>query len=93
MNGLKLSPQLIQELHSALVAKDQQAQNLDVTCQYFAAIIGYLVGKQGVPETDKQEFLQELFAFAEQVMRDSATPPAPRYQPQDAWGVWKPGDP
>lgn len=56
-----------------------------------AAVIGFLLGEQDdMPEPDKEETLEQLFAFAQHVTHDvqqqkKATPPK-----QNPFGVWKP---
>ncbi len=91
MSQLQLSPQLVRQMHQHLADHDENADDPGVAAQYMAAIIGFLLGEQDMPEADKQDTLEQLFAFAQHVATDvsqqqTATPPK-----QQAFGVWKPG--
>jgi hypothetical protein len=90
MSQLKLSTQLVSEMHQFLIQHDENAQDPGVASQYMCAVVGCLLGEQDMPESQKEEMLEQLFAFTRHVTQDIAqkmhTPP-----PQAAVGIWKPG--
>ena len=90
MSQLKLSTQLVSQVHQFLVQHDEDAQDPGVASQYLCAVIGFLLGEQDMPETQKEEILEQLFAFTRHVSQDIArqmqAPP-----PQAEVGIWKPG--
>ena len=95
MDQIKLSDRLIDDLQAMLIAEDEHAKDAYVTMQYLAAIMGYLVGKQGIATQQKQEVLMELSAFAKHVMDDIDQTIQRRKQPtgtSEAFGIWRPGD-
>ncbi len=98
MNELQLSEQLIKSVQATLLKHDQHAEDDAVSVQYLAAIIGFVVGKQSLSTQEKKEFLEHLYAFSNQVLDDMTQntsqdkpQPAPP-PPQEAFGIWKPGD-
>ena len=90
MSQLKLSTQLVSQMHQFLIQHDENAQDPGVAAHYMCAIAGCLPGEQDMPESQKEEMLEQLFAFTRHVTQDIAqqvrTPP-----PKDALGIWKPG--
>lgn len=91
---LRFSGQLISELLDALIRHDKRAEEDAVSAQYFAGMIGFLLGRvDGLSSAQKNEVLDEMRAFAGHVMHDveqhrsKQSPPA-----EPALGVWKPGD-
>ena len=90
MSQLKLSTQLVDQMHQFLIQHDENAQDPGVATQYMCAVVGCLLGEQDMPESQNEEMLEQLFAFTRHVTQDIAqqvrTPP-----PKDALGVWKPG--
>jgi hypothetical protein len=89
---LQLSRQMIESLLATLKSADAHAEDNLVAAQYLAATVGYLVGVQEIPSSHKQDLLEQLGAFSGQVMRDvmSQMPAAP--PPQEAFGLWRPGE-
>ncbi|MFP4244166.1 MAG: hypothetical protein ACLFRJ_03685 [Ectothiorhodospira sp.] len=94
MSGtLQLTGELVQKLQEVLVAHDERCHDPLVAVQYTAAVTGYLLAAQPVPEEKRPEFLDHLDAFMRQVHADlraqqaSASP-----GPDDAGKVWRPGD-
>ena len=90
MSQLKLSMQLVSQMHEFLIQHDENAQDPGVATQYMCAVVGCLLGKQEMPESQKEETLEQLFAFTRHVTKDivqqmQAQPPQP------AVGIWKPG--
>jgi uncharacterized tellurite resistance protein B-like protein len=90
MSQLKLSPQLVEQMHQFLIQHDDNAQDPGVASQYLCAVVGCLLGQQNMPEAQKEEILEQLFAFTRHVTQDIArqvqAPP-----PQAEVGIWKPG--
>ena len=90
MSQLKLSTQLVSEMHQFLIQHDESARDPGVASQYMCAVVGCLLGEQDMPEAQKEEILGQLFAFTRHVTEDIArqmrTPP-----PQAEVGIWKPG--
>ncbi|MBX2839731.1 MAG: hypothetical protein KTR35_22935 [Gammaproteobacteria bacterium] len=94
MSELQLSAQLVQQIQDVITKHDESASDPGVTSQYLAAIIGFLLGQQAIPEQQKTEIIENLGAFMKHVADDvakqsqqKAPPPPP---PQDAFGIWKP---
>ena len=90
MSQLKLSTQLVRQMHQFLIQHDDNAQDPGVASQYMCAVVGCLLGEQDMPESQKEEILEQLFAFTRHVAQDIAqqmqAPP-----PEAAVGIWKPG--
>ena len=91
MSQLQLSAQLVRQMHLHLSNHDEAAEDPGVAAQYMAAIIGFLLGEQDMQDDQKDEVLEQLFAFAKHVADDvtqqkKMTPPK-----QNPFGVWKPG--
>ena len=90
MSQLKLSTQLVTQMHEFLIQHDENAQDPGVASQYMCAVVGCLLGKQEMPESQKEEILEQLFAFTRHVAEDIAqqvhAPPL-----QAEVGIWKPG--
>ena len=95
MDQIKLSDRLVNELKAVLIAEDERARDSYVTMQYLAAIMGYLLGKQGIAMEQKLEVYTELSAFAKHVMDDiDQTMQRSKQQAgsSEAFGIWRPGD-
>lgn len=94
---LQLSGDLVLELQELLAGHDERCHDPLVAVQYLAAITGYMLAGQPVPDAQRQVFLDELAAFMRQVHDDvsseSAWSPEPADSHQDAFGIWHPGDP
>ena len=90
MSQLKLSTQLISQMHEFLIQHDENARDPGVASQYMCAVAGCPLGEQDMPESKKEETLEQLLAFTRHVVKDVAqqmrTPP-----PEAAVGIWKPG--
>mgnify|MGYP001813258076 CR=1 FL=1 len=90
MSQLKLSTQLVSQVHQFLIQHDESAQDPGVASQYMCAVVGCLLGKQDMPESLKEEILEQLFAFTRHVADDIAQQMhAPQQQAEV--GIWKPG--
>jgi len=93
-DALQLSGELVQRLQDTLAANDPRCRDPLVAAQYMAAVLGYVVASQTMDEPQKRDYLDQLSGFIKHVFDDvvsqqqtAAAPP-----PQDATGVWKPGD-
>ena len=90
MSQLKLSMQLVSQIHQFLIQHDDNARDPGVASQYMCAVVGCLLGERNMPEAQKEEILEQLFAFTRHVARDieeqMRAPP-----PQAEVGIWKPG--
>ena len=90
MSQLNLSTELVGQIHQWLIQHDESARDPGVASQYLCAVVGCLLGGQQMPESQKDEFLEQLFAFTRHVTQDIAqqmqAPP-----PQAEVGIWKPG--
>jgi hypothetical protein len=93
MSEMQLSQEMIQAVQDIIIAQDPRARDPGITAQYLSAIIGVLLGSQQMPRADKQEVLEQLYAFAQHVLEDveRQQQPAPA-TPDAAFGVWRPGD-
>lgn len=89
---LQLSGDLIQKVQDLLIETDPKAQQPIVAVQYLSAITGFLVAQMPESVNERKEYLKQLSQFTESVFvdvesRKQAAPP-----PQEASGVWRPGD-
>jgi hypothetical protein len=95
MSGLQLSVDMVEDVIRAIMQHDPQAEDHGVAMQYLAAINGFLLGHQDFSEQQRTDFLNTLHQFSGKVCNDIASqrgqqPPSP--PPQEAFGVWKPGN-
>ncbi len=90
MSQLQLSGKFVADIRQVLSQHDPAAQDPGVASQYLSAIIGFLLGQEGMPEPQKREVLEELMAFAAQVSDDVSRQQSEQ-QMASASGVWKPG--
>ena len=92
---LRFSGQLVTQLLEHLKHHDQRASEDAVAAQYFAGLIGFLLGRaEGLNPAQKTAVLDQMRDFAEHVMQDverHRNPPPPQAEP--AVGRWKPGEP
>ena len=90
MSQLNLSTQLVSQVHQFLIQHDENAQDPGVASQYMCAVVGCLLGQQDMSESQKEEMLEQLFAFARHVTQD-ITQQMQMPPPQAEVGIWKPG--
>jgi uncharacterized tellurite resistance protein B-like protein len=90
MSQLNLSTQLVEQMHEFLIQHDENAQDPGVASQYMCAVVGCLLGKQEMPESEKDEVIEQLFAFTRHVAKDIAQQ-VNSPSPQAEVGIWKPG--
>ncbi len=88
MSQLNLSTQLVEQMHEFLIQHDENAQDPGVASQYMCAVVGCLLGKQTMPESEKEDVIEQLFEFTRHVAKDIAQQVNP---PQAEVGIWKPG--
>jgi len=67
MSELQLSATLVQQIQDVISEHDESATDPGVTSQYLAAIIGFLLGQQAIPEQQKTEIIDNLGAFIKHV--------------------------
>jgi hypothetical protein len=87
MSQLEISDELTQQLQAVVGKFDDRASDAGIAVQYYAAVIGYLLGQQDFPYEQKKEYLNQLFGFSLHVLEDVAKPKPPA---QEAFGIWKP---
>jgi hypothetical protein len=90
MSTIRLSEDLLREVQEVLQRHDDAAADSGIGVQYLAAVIGFLTSNFPVEPAQQQDFLRQLFDFAEQVRADHSGGAA--YDPANdpAFGVWKP---
>lgn len=88
-DGIQLSSELISDIKSALTKHDPAAENELYFMQYLSAVTGYVLAQQDQPGIDKQALLGDLTHFMGQVVEQVERDMRP---PEDAFGIWKPGD-
>lgn len=90
---LQLSGELIQKVQGVLAEADPRAQQPLVAVQYLSAITGFLLAQMPESVDERKDYLKQLAAFTESVFDDvegqKQQQPA---APQEASGVWRPGD-
>lgn len=93
MADIQLSSQLFEDIEAAVKRQSAEADP-GVTMQYLAAVIGFMLANQrGMPDADRQAYLDDLCGFAKHVYDDvqkqqqprAAAPPAGQ-----AFGIWEP---
>jgi hypothetical protein len=91
MADIQLSSQLFQDIEQAVRKQSPDADHA-VVMQYLAAVIGYMLGSQrGVAATEREAFLDELFAFARHVHDDLGQRETAAAAPAgQAFGYWDP---
>lgn len=95
-DSLQLSGDLIQRLQDLLTEADPRAGEPIVAVQYLAAVTGFLVAQMSEPVAQRKEYLEQLAQFTHSVFLDVESrkqAKRPSQAPQEASGVWKPGDP
>jgi hypothetical protein len=87
--GIQLSSELISDIKSAITKHDPAAENELYFMQYLSAVTGYILAHQDQPGIDKKSLLGDLTHFMGQVLDQVESDMKP---PEDAFGIWKPGD-
>ena len=90
MSGaIQLSSEMISDIKAVVMKNDPAADNDLYFMQYLSAITGYVLAQQDEPDLDKKSLLGDLSHFMGQVLDQVESDMKP---PEDAFGVWKPGD-
>ena len=87
--GIQLSSELISDIKNAITKHDPAAENELYFMQYLSAVTGYVLAHQDQPGIDKKSLLGDLTHFMGQVVDQVESDMRP---PEDAFGIWKPGD-
>ncbi len=87
--GIQLSSEMISDLKSTIMKHDPAAENDMYFMQYLTAVTGYVLAHQD-QGVDKKSLLGDLSHFMGQVLDQVESDMKP---PEDAFGVWKPGQP
>lgn len=89
---LQLSGELIQKVQDVLTEVDPKAEQPIVAVQYLSAITGFMVAQMPESVNERKEYLQQLSQFTESVFVDVESRKQSAPPPQEASGVWRPGD-
>jgi hypothetical protein len=87
--GIQLSNDMVNDLKAAITKYDPAAENDLYFMQYLTAVTGYVLAQQNQPGMDKKGLLGDLTHFMGQVVDQVEQDMRP---PEDAFGIWKPGD-
>jgi hypothetical protein len=87
--GIQLSSEMISDIKAVVVKNDPAAENDLYFMQYLSAITGYVLAQQDDSGLDKKGMLNDLGQFMGQVLDQVEQDMKP---PEDAFGVWKPGE-
>jgi hypothetical protein len=87
--GIQLSSEMISDIKAVVVKHDPAASNDLYFMQYLSAITGFVLAKQEDSDIDKKGLLNDLGHFMGQVLDQVEQDMKP---PEDAFGVWKPGE-
>jgi len=87
--GIQLSSDMISDIKASITKYDPAADNDLYFMQYLSAVTGYVLAQQDQPGMDKQGLLGDLSHFMGQVLEQVERDMQP---PEDAFGIWKPGD-
>lgn len=91
MSTIQLSAELLKEIQTVLQKHDEATSDPGIAIQYLSAVIGYQLASLPNDLAQKQEFLDQLFQFANHVMSEHSQPEEGQSQQQaEAYGVWKP---
>ena len=89
---LQLSGELIQKVQDLLTEVDPKAQQPIVAVQYLSAITGFMVAQMPESVNERKDYLKQLSQFTESVFVDVESRKQSAPPPQEASGVWRPGD-
>ena len=87
--GIQLSSEMIADIKNVILKHDPQAENDLYFMQYLSAITGFVLAHQDQPGLDKKSMLEDLNHFTGQVLEQVEQGAKP---PEDAFGIWKPGE-
>lgn len=87
MGTINLSDELLSEIQGVLEKHDAANQEMGISVQYMAAVLGYMVGQFPGGLAKQQQILEQLAQLAQHVLSENQ----PRQPPgDDAFGIWKP---
>ncbi len=86
--GIQLSDAMVSELKAVVAKHDSAADNDMYFMQYLSAVTGYVMAHQDQPDLEKKGLVGDLSHFMGQVLDQVEQDMKP---PEDAFGVWKPG--
>ncbi|WP_017940606.1 MULTISPECIES: hypothetical protein [unclassified Thioalkalivibrio] len=89
---LQLSGELIQKVQDVLTEVDPKAEQPIVAVQYLSAITGFMVAQMPESVDERKDYLKQLSQFTESVFVDVESRKQSAPPPQEASGVWRPGD-
>ncbi len=87
--GIQLSAEMITDIKAVVEKHDPAASNDLYFMQYLSAVTGYVLAHQDQAGVDKKGLLGDLSHFMGQVLKQVEDDMKP---PEDAFGVWKPGE-
>lgn len=88
-DGIQLSSEMVSDIKTAIAKHDPAAENDLYFMQYMSAVTGFVLAHQDQPGMDKKALLGDLSNFIGEVFNQVEKQNKP---PEDAFGVWKPGD-
>lgn len=91
MADIQLSSQLFQDIQQA-VTRQHPGADQGTVMQYLAAVMGYLLANQRQMDAEQKDgYMDELCAFARQVLADVAQQETRQQAAQaQAFGYWEP---
>ena len=87
--GIQLSSEMISDIKAVITKHDSAADNDMYFMQYLSAVTGYVLAHQDQSGMDRKSILNDLTHFMGQVLDQVESDMKP---PEDAFGVWKPGE-
>ena len=89
MSEMQLSPKMLEDVQAAIIAHDPRGNDDLIAIQYLAALQGMMLAQMSAPAEQREDIAGQLAEFTRHVMDEMSRPAAP--PPQEAYGVWKPG--
>lgn len=89
MSEMQLSPKMLEDTQAAISAHDPSASDDLICIQYLAALQGMMLAQMSAPQDQREDIAGQLADFTRHVMEQMSRPPVP--PPQEAFGIWKPG--
>lgn len=87
MGTINLSDELLSDIQNVLEKHDADNQEMGISVQYMAAILGYMVGQFPGGLEKQQQILEQLAQLAQHVLSENQPQQPPG---ADAFGIWKP---
>lgn len=94
MATIQITDKLMSDIMDVIVNHDKEAIDAGIGAQYMSALVGYMVARYPSTNIQKKEIMSHLAQFSEHVMLDNMAPDEPTAEstPDEALGIWKPGD-